>query len=256
MSTRLTNLHPVTSLIAVLFAAACATSPSATPSIGTAPATVSTPAAKTPVLPNDIRWVSNSAEYRALALQTYRAASDRVAERARALEAGRWGVILDADETVLDNSEYERRRAAVDSGYSSASWHEWVTERAAGAVPGAVEFIRQVRTLGGRVAIVTNRSERECPATRDNLRAIGVEADVVLCQPQGEGDKNPRFARVQNGSAAPGLPALIIIAWVGDNIQDFPGLSQASRNDPAALAQFGDRFFVLPNPMYGSWSTP
>jgi 5'-nucleotidase (lipoprotein e(P4) family) len=256
MTTGLTRLRSLTSWIAVTFAAACATSPAATPSVGTAPAAVSAPTVGARVLPNDIRWVSNSAEYRALALQTYRTASERVSVRARAVEAGRWGVILDADETVLDNSEYERRRAAVDSGYSSASWHAWVAERAAVAVPGAVEFIRRVRALGGRVAIVSNRSESECPATGDNLRSIGVEADVVLCQPGSDGDKNPRFARVQNGSAAPGLPPLTIVAWIGDNIQDFPGLSQAARNDPAALAPFGDRYFLVPNPMYGSWSTP
>jgi predicted secreted acid phosphatase len=76
----------------------------------------------------------------------------------------------------------------------------------------------------------------------------------VLCQAPGESDKNPRFRRVQSGTAAPGVPALTVVAWFGDNILDFPGLSQASREDPAALAEFGRRYFVLPNPMYGSWT--
>jgi predicted secreted acid phosphatase len=49
------------------------------------------------------------------------------------------------------------------------------------------------------------------------------------------------------------MPKLTVVAWVGDNIQDFPRLTQASRNDPAAFADFGRRYFVLPNPMYGSW---
>jgi predicted secreted acid phosphatase len=46
-----------------------------------------------------------------------------------------------------------------------------------------------------------------------------------------------------------------VVAFVGDNIQDFPGQSQAIRERAEeAFAEFGARFFVLPNPMYGSWN--
>ena len=179
-------------------------------------------------------------------------AGERLPALAAGRAAGTWAVILDADETVLDNSEYQRRRALLDSGYTSASWDAWVRERAATAVPGALDFLRRVRAAGGRVAIVTNRAEATCDATRENLRALGAESDVVLCQAPGEGDKNPRFRRVETGDRT-GLPALAVVAWVGDNIQDFPGLAQTARDAPAALADFGRRFFILPNPMYGSW---
>ena len=180
-------------------------------------------------------------------------AADRLPDLARSAPAERWAVILDADETVLDNSEYQRRLAVAHAPFDAKSWTAWVNERAARAVPGAVEFTRRVHALGGRVAIVTNRSMAECDATRDNLRSIGVAADVVLCEPSNEADKNPRFQRVQEGSASPGLPALTVVEWLGDNIQDFPSLTQAVRADTAALGQFGKRYFMLPNPMYGSW---
>ena len=205
-------------------------------------------------LPNDIRWFRNSAEYRALTTQVYRQAAVRLPELTRGRARDTWAVILDADETVLDNSEYQRRRAVVDSAFTDPTWVAWVRERAATAVPGAVEFIRLVRTMGGKVAIVTNRADSLCAETRDNLATVGAVTDIVLCQPPGQSDKNPRFQRIQSGGSAPGMPALTVVAWVGDNIQDFPALTQqAVRDDPARLNDFGSRYFVLPNPMYGSW---
>ncbi|MBK5186737.1 MAG: hypothetical protein JJD97_00755 [Gemmatimonadaceae bacterium] len=167
--------------------------------------------------------------------------------------AQRWAVILDADETVLDNSEYQRQLAVAHASFSAKSWTAWVNERAAVAIPGAPAFTTLVHSLGGRVVIVTNRSLSECDPTRANLRSVGIDADLVVCQPPGEGNKNPRFERVEKGTAAPGVPALTVIAWLGDNIQDFPSLAQAVRNDSTALGQFGKRFFIIPNPMYGSW---
>jgi len=224
-----------------------ASEPTATPSPSPTPAPTPRP------LPRDIRWVQQSAEYRALASQTYRQAASRLRELSKGLAPGSWGVILDADETVLDNSEFQRRRAAVDSGYTRASWAAWASECAAGAVPGAVEFTNTVHKLHGLVAIVTNRAEELCPATRENLRQLGIVPDILLCQCPGEGDKNPRFQRVQIGTAAAGRPPLKILEWIGDNIQDFPNLTQASRDSSTAIANFGQRYFVLPNPMYGSW---
>jgi 5'-nucleotidase (lipoprotein e(P4) family) len=205
-------------------------------------------------LPNDVRWFRSSAEYRALARQTYAVATSRLPELTRGLAEQTWAVILDADETVLDNSEYQRRRFLLDSGYTEATWAAWVNERAAPAIPGAPEFTRAVHAAGGRIAIVTNRADSLCAATRLNLQKVGIEADLVLCQTPGPSDKNPRFQKVQNGTAVAGVPPLQVVAWVGDNILDFPGMSQASRNDPRALDAFGTRFFVLPNPMYGSWT--
>ena len=210
------------------------------------------PAADRP-LPNEVRWFRNSAEYRALALEVYSNAATRLPALANGLASSTWAVIFDADETVLDNSEYQRRRAVLDSGFTDDSWTQWVNERAAVAVPGAVDFTKFVHALGGRVVIVTNRSDSVCDATRANLAAIGVLPDLLLCQPKGESNKNPRFQRVQDGTAETGVPALKVVAWIGDNIQDFPNLTQAARNDPAALAEFGRKYFVLPNPMYGSW---
>ncbi|MBV9110924.1 MAG: hypothetical protein JO306_16065, partial [Gemmatimonadetes bacterium] len=138
-------------------------------------------------------------------------------------------------------------------GYSTESWTAWVNEEAAPATPGAPGFTALVHQLGGRVAIVTNRDDPTCPQTRDNLRKVGIVFDVVLCRVNGQSDKNPRFQQVRTG-AGTGLPPLKVVMWVGDNIQDFPGQSQAIRTQPAsAMAEFGRSWVLLPNPMYGSW---
>ena len=164
-------------------------------------------------------------------------------------------MIMDADETILDNSEYQKERASLGLGYTQESWTAWVRREAADTLPGAAAFIRLVRDLGGRVAVVTNRYDYECGDTRDNLVRLVVEVDLLLCRPSAAAsDKGPRFRAVADGTADAGVPAMEVLLWVGDNIQDFPGLTQAARSagDPV-LAEFGRRYVVLPNPMYGSW---
>jgi 5'-nucleotidase (lipoprotein e(P4) family) len=203
-------------------------------------------------VPNDIHWVRSAAEYRALALQTYRAATVRVQQLASGRTPGSWAVILDADETVLDNSEYQRRIAVRGARYDTASFHAWARERSAPLVPGADTFLAEVQRLGGSIAIVTNRDEPVCADTRANLDAVGVRGALVLCR-AGVSDKNPRYRAVAEGTA--GRPSAEVLIWVGDNIQDFPELSQEAAARPGALAPFGDRYFMLPNPMYGSWES-
>lgn len=205
--------------------------------------------------PEAIRWVRSSAEHRAVFLQVYAAAGQRVAEEASRRAAGTWAVVLDADETVIDNSSYQLERARLGLPFDPWSWRAWTARKEATPLPGARAFLARVRELGGRVAIVTNRAAVECADTEAVFRAHGLAYDVMLCKPDGgPSDKSPRFEAVARGTTPAGLPPLEVIAFVGDNIHDFPGQSQAlrERNDEA-FAAFGQRFFVLPNPMYGSW---
>jgi predicted secreted acid phosphatase len=141
----------------------------------------------------------------------------------------------------------------VDSAFTSESWAEWVFQEVAGPIPPAFEFVRVVQEMGGHVVIVTNRDEVLCESTRANLERLGLVPDLVLCRLPGEPEKNQRFQRVQRGTASPDLPALSVVAWIGDNIQDFPGFTQEDRGDPSTFAAFGHLYFVVPNPMYGSW---
>jgi predicted secreted acid phosphatase len=131
-----------------------------------------------------------------------------------------------------------------------------VKRREATPLPGAAAFLTRVRALGGKIAVVTNRLGSECDDTIAVFARDGLVYDAMVCRPDGSpSDKNPRFEAVQTGKTAAGATPLDVVAYVGDNIQDFPGLSQRSVKDAgeAGLAAFGTRYFVLPNPMYGSW---
>jgi 5'-nucleotidase (lipoprotein e(P4) family) len=202
-----------------------------------------------------VQWVRDSAEHRALFVQVYRAATAHVEVAAASRKAGTWAVVADADETLLDNSLYQVERERQGLGFTSESWRAWTERREAVPLPGAKRFLERVRDLSGRIAIVTNRRESECPDTEAALRAHGLVYDVILCRPdEGPGDKGPRLGAVTRGTTGAGLPPLEIVAVLGDNIRDFPGLSQEIRKKgDEAFADFGARFFVFPNPMYGSW---
>ena len=163
--------------------------------------------------------------------------------------------MLDVDETVLSNVEFEIDLARQGRDFSDPDWRAWEDRGDAPAIPGAARFCARVRELGGRVVLVTNREERQRAPTEANLRREHVPFDLLLMRPDGgSNDKGARWEAVQKGTAAPGLPALEVLMFVGDNIKDFPGGDQSMRQGgEAALQPFGDRFIVVPNPMYGSW---
>jgi 5'-nucleotidase (lipoprotein e(P4) family) len=255
----MTHRWPLVFFIAVAAACLSAPSPAAVPAPTASPAAAAAPQPSPTLppapIPAAIRWVRDSAEHHALFLQIYRQATEQVDREATKRAPGTWAVVLDADETVIDNSAYALARAQGHQPVDATSWRQWETSLAAVPLPGAAAFLARVHELKGKIAIVTNRPQSVCPATEALFRAHDLPFDVMLCKPDaGPNDKNPRFEAVANGTTPAGLPPLAIVAFLGDNIFDFPKLSQAiAKQGDEAFAQFGVRFFVFPNPMYGSW---
>ena len=204
---------------------------------------------------DELHWLRNSAEYRAISLQTFRAALAAAERLSAGRAAGSWGVSVDADETILDNSTYEVELQRAGQVHTDAAWKAWVKRRERTAVPGAATFLAGVRRLGGRVAVVTNTAQSLCPDVAANLETTGLPYDVLVCRPDdGEDRKEGRWKSVEAGTAVPGAAPFELLVWVGDNIQDFPDQSQALvGRDETAFADFGVRFFALPNPVYGTW---
>jgi 5'-nucleotidase (lipoprotein e(P4) family) len=194
----------------------------------------------------DLRWYQRAAERRGLSLQSYAAATAKVTARVASGVPASWGVIMDIDETTLNNSAYQHSRADLGTGYSPGSWTDWVNKKAATPIDGALAFTKKVKQLGGKVVFVTNRlAATECAQTEANLAATGFVYDAIHCK-QMTSDKNPRFDLVKMN--------MEVVAFVGDNILDFPVLTQDVRKQPdTAFADFGDKFFLIPNPMYGSF---
>lgn len=209
-----------------------------------------------------LHWSRNSAERRAILEQTFTFATERLEQFAQGREPGTWGVSADADETLIDNSQFEVEIRQRGESYNSENWNEWVHRREARALPGAAAFTERVQELGGVVVVVTNRRDHQCEATAQNIEKVGIVYDVVLCRVD-DGEKEGRWDAMTEGTAAqwPGAQLyqgvdpgqVTLLMWLGDNIGDFPDQDQAIRHQDGVLSEFGYRYFVLPNPVYGSW---
>jgi 5'-nucleotidase (lipoprotein e(P4) family) len=194
-----------------------------------------------------LNWVTKSSEYQAVCQQTYAAAWEKMAPAARAAN-GPWVIVMDLDETVLDNSNYQRQLESSGQGHSQAAWAAWVARSDAGLVPGAKEFIAKVRTLPrARIVFLSNRYTTGLDATRANLKKLGLTADsdIFLLRREKADTKAIRQREVLEGSRrmAP-YGAHRVVAWFGDAAHDFP---------KDAKLKWGTEKFMLPNPVYGSW---
>ena len=242
-----------TRALGILLALATFACAPATPAPKTAAA--ASPAATANAQTDEVHWLRGSAEYRAIVIQTYRAALRAAEEASAGRPAGSWAVSVDADETIIDNSGYEVELQRQGRVHTDEAWAEWVARRARPAVPGAAGFLAGVRNLGGRVAVVTNTQQSRCADVAANLDAAKLPYDILVCRADDARDrKESRWRSIADGSARPDLGPLEILVWVGDNIQDFPDQSQALRDaDESGFADFGVRYFALPNPIYGTW---
>jgi 5'-nucleotidase (lipoprotein e(P4) family) len=235
-------------------------------------------------------WVRSSSEFRAAAETVYRGARDALE---RGLTDASWSaepaqtgdlsglppaIVMDVDDTVLDNSEPQARMIldATCPGEFEALWDAWLRERAAPPVPGALSFIQAARgskdTRGRpvRIFFVTNRECRPRPGDRSacpqqddtlaNLRALGLDAPTLAEDLMLKGE-NARWPGEKLSRRMEIARSHRIVLNVGDDLGDFlPDVRRASvtereRARCAHRDRWGTRWFMIPNPMYGSWQT-
>ena len=220
------------------------------------------------------KWYHDSAEKVAIYRQTYNIAGNYVKQQLKAhhFKPKSWGVILDIDETVLDNSWYTNSCQSL-TGTEDIFSKYIVLKIKSTALPGAKKFTCDIQKMGGYVSLISNRDGtykegNTLDATISNLKQQGICFDqVVLAKDENNPhptDKNPRFNAVEYAQYDANLmvwsnklPKHKIIAYVGDNIQDFPKLKQKDVSqlnaDNSLFDKFGNGYFILPNPVYGSW---
>jgi 5'-nucleotidase (lipoprotein e(P4) family) len=141
---------------------------------------------------------------------------------------GRWVVVMDLDQTVINNIEYHVAQDRAGAPFAPPSWRDWVEARAATAVPGAREFIRHARARGAQIAFVTNRRDYEEAATVDNLADVGIikgrDYDILFTRawPDGQSEKDARYREVERILSEKTGLAVTTRAYIGDQSTDRP----------------------------------
>jgi 5'-nucleotidase (lipoprotein e(P4) family) len=230
-----------------------------------------------------MQWLYGSGEAAALSIQAWHAMRDYVVGQAKrrpaesvvladgtTLASPRYlpcgtkplAVVLDADETVLLNLGYEYDEAVKGRSYSQEIWERWERTGAdrVAPVPGALTALRAIRAAGVTVVFNSNRKAENARFTEAALNGAGLgparHRDTLFLQ----GDtapgsaKDPRRAAIAN--------RYCVIAMAGDQLGDFSDLFNVrTMSVPerrrlaatgAAAQKWGNGWFLLPNPVYGS----
>jgi acid phosphatase len=232
-----------------------------------------------------VLWVRDAAEYRALSLQAYRAAS---ADLHRLIDDTAWSalpeqtaaedlrpaIVFDVDETLVSNVDFQ---VAFEPPFSNKKLNDWTAASKARPVPGAADFIRKARAAGVEIFFVTNRpcevepdTVDPCPqqqVTIDDLVETGIPADAEHVMMAGEQPDWKDEKKVRRDLIAKNYRVIML---VGDDLGDFipcvrarihaPCMAAATRagrleQTDEHAAYWGNGWYIVPNPMHGSWTT-
>lgn len=230
---------------------------------------------------NSVLWYQTSAEFRANSIQTYRQAAfalpallSDTSATALTNQQGDFSalppaIIVDIDETILDNSPSGAHEIKFNHGFDLKAWDHWVSLRQAEAVPGAVKFVNQAQQQGVKVLFISNReckqrdSKATCPQKEDtivNLRKVGitqVSAEQVWLK-----SEQPEWTSEKESRRELAAKQYRVIMLMGDDFGDFlPNVKKNITPQQRANlvdkydAYWGTRWFMLTNPTYGSWET-
>ncbi len=200
-----------------------------------------------------VLYNETSAEYKAICMQTFNIAKMLLDNKLKTLNLEQpAAIIVDIDETVLSNAPYEAQ-TLLDKKEYPYLWNKWCKLGEAKPIPGAVEFLKYAESKGIEVFYVTNRKKHLRKGTLENLQKFGFPY----------ADKKHLYTRDKNASKEGRRQSIManynIILLIGDNLADFSNVfenqSMARRNEEVRKfkEKWGDKFLILPNPMYGDW---
>jgi len=211
--------------------------------------------------PNDLTmsvlWYQRSGEMRASYYQAYNFAKMSLAQKLNSTSTKPYAVVLDIDETVIDNSPVEGKLIKSGESYSDACWDKWTALKNAKALPGALDFLNFANSKGVTIFYVSNRSEKKALGESiQNLQKLNFpqidSAHLLL--------KTTTSSKIERRNTL--RQKYNIALYIGDNLNDFDavfedreenfGMKTVDKNKD----KFGVDFIILPNPMYGAWVKP
>jgi 5'-nucleotidase (lipoprotein e(P4) family) len=200
-----------------------------------------------------VLYQQTAAEYRALCYQAFNLAKYQVDQNMKIMGLQRQrAVILDIDETVLDNSPHEAKCILNNTLYP-AYWEDWMNASSAKAIPGVLDFLKYVKSKNIEIYYITNRKEKYREQTLKNLKMLGfpnAENEYLMLR-TAESSKKARRDKVSETHQ--------VIMLIGDNLNDFSevfekeSVTDRFKATDELKSKFGQYFIVLPNAMYGEW---
>ena len=197
-------------------------------------------------------WHKNSAEYKALCLQAYNAAKNKLdIELSKNIDET-LAIVADLDETILNNTPYNEMLIDEITSFNQENWSDWVNKKIATAVPGSLDFFNYADSKGVEIIYLSNRRVENYEPTKENLISLGFpfkESTQMLLRTNSR-DKDERRKSIENYN---------IIMFVGDNLGDFDSTFFNKDNDErweiskSKKEKFGDSFILIPNLIYGDW---
>jgi 5'-nucleotidase (lipoprotein e(P4) family) len=217
-------------------------------------------------------WTQRAIEYKANALTVFTLARIRLDE---ALADKSWtaapgeqkgdyqalppAVILDVDETLIDNSRYQVWMLKNNQSFSTKTWNEFCAAQISTAIPGAVEFVKYAESKGVKIFYITNRDAVTEKDTRENMQKLGFpmggNVDTFLMQ-----NEQPGWGSAKSSRRAVVTKDYRVLLNIGDNFGDFDDRYRGSEADrikayEADMPYWGKQWLMIANPTYGSFDT-
>ncbi|MGX7111550.1 5'-nucleotidase, lipoprotein e(P4) family [Gemella cuniculi] len=200
-------------------------------------------------------WYQNAAEVDALYQQGYNIATNKLKEHLKTPTSKPYSIVLDLDETVLNNIPYQVQNIKDGTGFNPENWDKWVQKAEAKPVAGAKEFLQFADKNKVQIYYISDRTDSQIDATIKNLKEQGIPVqgrDHLMFKKDGDKSKEGRRQEVMKHTN--------LILLFGDNLVDFADFSKTSETDRTKMfeelkAEFGEKFIIFPNPMYGSWES-
>ncbi len=221
---------------------------------------------------NATLWMQRSVEYKATALTAFALARFRLdqaladpswtaapKEQTGAYQSLPPAIVVDLDESTLDNSRYQAWMVLKDTTFEPKTWTAFVNTQSSTAIPGAVEFLKYADAKGVKIFYITNRTIEEEPATRKNLEKLGFPmgggVDTLLPT-----RKQPDWGSAKGSRRAFVAKNYRILLNIGDNFGDFVDEYRGTEAERYKIMdehkdRWGREWIMIANPAYGSFES-